>query len=195
MKWIQLPQTLHLNVVREQGQIVLFLEGFSFTFGKKKKRNPKTKKIQTRYWKQSTSAYEPEDRRFLSTRPVNKSFTEEETKCLICEKLFEHPNQLKTHTKLHSFPYHCIQCEKGFTSQSGELLLHNRSHTGETPYTCIQCGKGFSSKSHLNVHMRSHTGERPYLCSECPKRFLTLNCLKRHTLSHNGVKPFKPACY
>uniref|UniRef100_A0A8D3CQT3 C2H2-type domain-containing protein n=1 Tax=Scophthalmus maximus TaxID=52904 RepID=A0A8D3CQT3_SCOMX len=175
--------------------------------GKKRERKQKRDNLEN---KERRRRKEPagEDKRFLSMRAENKIFTEEETKCLTCEKVFEHPNQLKTHRKLHGFRYHCGQCEKGFTTgitrhmqmhrgeknylcttcgksflSSGELLLHNRSHTGELPYTCPRCGKGFSSKSHLNVHTRSHTGERPYLCTECPKRFLTLNCLKRHTLN------------
>uniref|UniRef100_A0A3B3DBH7 Zinc finger protein 436-like n=1 Tax=Oryzias melastigma TaxID=30732 RepID=A0A3B3DBH7_ORYME len=160
------------------------------------------------------------DKRFLSMRPVNKNFSEEETKCQLCEKVFEHPNHsLNQHKRLHAGPtnlcnicgknfskngfvrhmqmhkgeknYLCTTCGKSFFS-SGELHMHDRTHTGETPYTCIHCGKGFSCKGHLTVHLRSHTGERPYACLDCPKRFLTVNCLKRHALKNNKIRFLKP---
>ncbi|XP_047245127.1 zinc finger and SCAN domain-containing protein 2-like [Girardinichthys multiradiatus] len=156
-----------------------------------------------------------EDKRFLSTRPVKKIFTEEETKCLTCEKTFEHPNQLKTHVKLHSFRYSCIQCEKGFTSQSGyyhhqrlhkrgrefkckecnkgflcsySLKQHERLHDGPTNF-CAICGRNFSKNGFIR-HMQMHRGERNFLCTTCGKAFLSSGELRLHNRSHTGEMPY-----
>ncbi|XP_041820143.1 zinc finger protein 773-like isoform X2 [Chelmon rostratus] len=156
-----------------------------------------------------------EDKRFLSMRPVTKNFTEKETKCLECEKVFEHPNQLKTHMKLHSFPYRCSQCEKGFTSPSG-YYQHQRLHKRGRIFVCSQCNKGFLcnyslkqhqrlhqgpsnlcpicgkgfSKAGITRHMQMHRGERNYLCTTCGKSFLSSGELLLHTRSHTGEMPY-----
>ncbi|TKS90855.1 Zinc finger protein ZFMSA12A [Collichthys lucidus] len=156
-----------------------------------------------------------EDKRFLSTRPVTVNFTEEETKCPKCEKVFEHPNQLKTHLKLHSFPHHCSQCEKGFTSPSG-YYQHQRLHKRGRIFICSQCNKGFLcnyslrqherlhegptnlcticgkafSKAGITRHMQMHRGERNYLCTTCGKSFLSSGELLLHTRSHTGEMPY-----
>ncbi|XP_073336835.1 uncharacterized protein [Pagrus major] len=156
-----------------------------------------------------------EDKRFLITRPVTKNFTEEETKCTKCEKVFEHPNQLKAHMKLHSFAYHCSQCEKGFTSSSGyyqhqrlhkrgrificsqcnkgflcsySLKQHERLHEGPSTL-CTICGKGFS-KAGITRHMQMHRGERNFLCTTCGKSFLSSGELLLHNRSHTGEMPY-----
>lgn len=156
-----------------------------------------------------------EDKRFLSNRPIRKTFTEDETKCAKCDKVFEHPNQLKTHVRLHSFPYSCIQCEKGFTSLSGyyqhqrlhkkgrnftcgkckktflcsySLRQHERLHEGPSTL-CNVCGKGFS-KTGITRHMRMHLGKRNYLCTTCGKCFLSSGELLLHTRSHTGETPY-----
>ncbi|TNM91335.1 hypothetical protein fugu_019715 [Takifugu bimaculatus] len=154
------------------------------------------------------------DRRFLITRPVNKNFTEKDTKCPKCEKVFELPNQLTTHMRLHSFPYSCIQCEKGFISLSG-YYQHQRAHKRGRKFICSQCNKGFlcnySLKQHQRLHegpsntcticgkglsksgfvrhMQMHKGEKNYLCTVCGKSFLSSGELLLHTRSHTGEVP------
>ncbi|CAI5636030.1 unnamed protein product [Oreochromis niloticus] len=176
---------------------------------KQKKDNVENK--ERRRWKEPAQ----EDGRFLSTRPVNKNFTEKETKCPICEKFFEHPNQLKTHMKLHSFPYRCSQCEKGFTSPSG-FYQHQRLHKRGRIFICNQCNKGFLcryslkqherlhdgptnlcnicgkwfSKAGITRHMQMHRGEKNYLCTTCGKSFLSSGELLLHTRSHTGETPY-----
>ncbi|XP_031715166.1 zinc finger protein 2-like isoform X1 [Anarrhichthys ocellatus] len=156
-----------------------------------------------------------EDKRFLSTRPVDKNFSEEETKCLKCEKVFELPNQLKAHMKLHSFTYCCTQCEKGFTSPSG-YYQHQRLHKRGRIFVCSQCDKGFLcryslkqherlhegptnlcticgksfSKAGITRHMQMHKGEKNYLCTMCGKSFLSSGELLLHTRSHTGEMPY-----
>lgn len=156
-----------------------------------------------------------EDKRFLSARPVTKNFTEEETKCSKCGKVFEHPNQLKTHLRLHSYSYSCGQCEKGFTSLSGyyqhqrlhkkgrnftcskckkgflcsySLKQHERLHEGPSTL-CTICGKGFS-KTGITRHMQMHRGEKNYLCTTCGKSFLSSGELLLHTRTHTGEMPY-----
>ncbi|XP_076015055.1 uncharacterized protein LOC143007546 isoform X2 [Genypterus blacodes] len=156
-----------------------------------------------------------EDRRFLSTRPVNKNFTPDETKCPKCSKAFELPNQLKTHMKLHTLPHHCSQCEKGFTSKSG-YYQHQRLHKRGRIFTCGHCNKGFLCNSALRQHerlhegpthlctvcgkrlskaafvrhMQKHKGEKNYLCTTCGKSFLSSGELLLHTRSHTGETPY-----
>ncbi|XP_054595694.1 zinc finger protein 566 isoform X3 [Nothobranchius furzeri] len=156
-----------------------------------------------------------EDKRFLSTRPVIKNFTEEDIKCATCEKVFEHPNQLRNHTKLHSFQFICIQCEKGYQSQS-RLYHHQRLHNKSRKVTCKQCNKGFScsksleqheclqdgptnicsicdknfSKSGFLRHMQMHRGERNFLCTTCGKTFLSSGELVLHNRTHTGELPY-----
>uniref|UniRef100_A0A1A7WAJ3 C2H2-type domain-containing protein n=2 Tax=Iconisemion striatum TaxID=60296 RepID=A0A1A7WAJ3_9TELE len=181
------------------------------------KKNEQERKEGSSKKKSRQSPKEPtgEDKRFLSTRPVIKNFTEEDIKCSTCEKVFEHPNQLKNHIKLHSFQYICIQCEKGYESQS-KLHNHQKLHNKGPKVTCELCNKGFScskslkqheclqdgttnlcsicdknfSKSGFQRHMQMHRGERNFLCTTCGKTFLSSGELVLHNRTHTGELPY-----
>ncbi|CAH0716199.1 unnamed protein product, partial [Brenthis ino] len=125
--------------------------------------------------------------------------------CDVCNKKFHRRDNLKSHMKVHNSPGEsggnaskntclCLYCGRSF-SNSSNLIVHMRRHTGEKPYKCDFCGKGFPRSSDLQCHRRSHTGEKPCICGVCGKAFSRSNKLSRHMRVHTGVKPYKcPYC-
>lgn len=48
---------------------------------------------------------------------------------------------------------------------------------------CNLCGRAFTQSNDLALHMRRHTGARPYACGMCPARFIQSGQLKAHRRS------------
>ncbi|XP_053137095.1 zinc finger protein 154-like [Hemicordylus capensis] len=94
------------------------------------------------------------------------------------------------HNRTHTGekPHTCMECGMSFRT-SGNLHLHHRIHAGEKPHKCMECGKSFRSSGKLNLHHRTHTGEKPHQCLECGKSFSERVAVKSHHRTHTGEKP------
>ncbi|XP_062563474.1 zinc finger protein 569-like isoform X2 [Armigeres subalbatus] len=111
--------------------------------------------------------------------------------CVYCGRAFSNSSNLIVHLRRHTGerPYKCDICDKGFP-RSSDLQCHRRTHTGEKPCLCTICGKGFSRSNKLVRHMRIHTGTRPYACTYCDRSFTQSNDLTLHIRRHTGEKPY-----
>ncbi|XP_071532705.1 uncharacterized protein [Panulirus ornatus] len=115
-------------------------------------------------------------------------------KCPLCEKAFKLPRYLQLHMRtVHCWKneqFLCEICNKVLTDKRN-LVIHMKSHMGETKTTCEICGKQFNRKSYLWTHMRVHTNQRPYGCNYCSKWFKQYSTWKNHERTHTGEKPYK----
>lgn len=111
--------------------------------------------------------------------------------CQQCGRLFSNSRDLVVHQRSHTGErlFHCPLCKKPFLHLH-QLKTHQRVHTGEKPFSCTQCGKRFSQSSHIKRHMSVHTGEKRYSCSLCGKRFSQACSLKVHQAVHTGERPY-----
>ena len=89
-----------------------------------------------------------------------------------------------------SKPFQCLECKKGFSTQSGyakHQQLHCTNQIQKT-FSCNYCNKGYTSLSALKMHIRTHT--LPCKCETCGKSFSRPWLLQGHVRTHTGEKPF-----
>ncbi|XP_021931001.1 histone-lysine N-methyltransferase PRDM9-like isoform X2 [Zootermopsis nevadensis] len=110
--------------------------------------------------------------------------------CEYCQRAFNTPSQLTTHSWTHTKPYSCTDCQARFSTK-GNLIVHSRRHSGERPYSCPSCDASFSTKGNLKRHVKSHSGEKPWQCTQCGSRFTEKKSLKVHMRRHTGERPYQ----
>ncbi|XP_062977825.1 paternally-expressed gene 3 protein-like [Elgaria multicarinata webbii] len=109
--------------------------------------------------------------------------------CTYCGKICNYKTNMIIHERTHTGekPYKCSECGKCF-STNGNLVIHLQTHTGEKPYECPMCRKRFISRTNLTNHKRMHTGEKHFKCSECRQGFVRRSQLVTHLRTHTGEK-------
>lgn len=113
--------------------------------------------------------------------------------CITCEKVFSTPHGLEVHVRRsHSGtrPFGCNICRKTF-GHAVSLEQHMNVHSQEKSFECKMCGKSFKRSSTLSTHLLIHSDTRPYPCQYCGKRFHQKSDMKKHTYIHTGEKPHK----
>ncbi|KAJ8390015.1 hypothetical protein AAFF_G00111760 [Aldrovandia affinis] len=113
--------------------------------------------------------------------------------CITCDKVFSTPHGLEVHVRRsHSGtrPFGCSICRKTF-GHAVSLEQHMNVHSQERSFECKMCGKTFKRSSTLSTHLLIHSDTRPYPCQFCGKRFHQKSDMKKHTYIHTGEKPHK----
>ncbi|XP_037121283.1 zinc finger protein Gfi-1b [Syngnathus acus] len=113
--------------------------------------------------------------------------------CITCDKVFSTPHGLEVHVRRsHSGtrPFGCSICRKTF-GHAVSLEQHMNVHSQEKSFECKMCGKSFKRSSTLSTHLLIHSDTRPYPCQFCGKRFHQKSDMKKHTYIHTGEKPHK----
>ncbi|XP_049630027.1 zinc finger protein Gfi-1b isoform X2 [Suncus etruscus] len=113
--------------------------------------------------------------------------------CIKCNKAFSTPHGLEVHVRRsHSGmrPFSCDICGKSF-GHAVSLEQHMLVHSQERTFECRMCGKAFKRSSTLSTHLLIHSDTRPYPCQFCGKRFHQKSDMKKHTYIHTGEKPHK----
>ena len=84
----------------------------------------------------------------------------------------------------------CNQCRYA-SSNSGNLRIHLKIHSGEKSNKCKQCDYASSDTHVLRTHSKMHSGEKSNKCKQCDYASSWAGSLKTHLRTHSGEKSNK----
>ena len=89
-------------------------------------------------------------------------------------------------------PHVCSWCDKRYTRRE-ELVVHERTHTGELPFQCLVCGRAFRRRSLLKRHSLIHQSSenKNIICDVCGAKFSCRSYLRRHKIIHSEDVPYR----
>ncbi|CAH2085856.1 unnamed protein product [Euphydryas editha] len=138
----------------------------------------------TRHVRRSHNEY------FLSERAEKGRV--ENVPCPVCKQMYLRSN-LRAHLLTHSGkrPYHCIICNKAFTTK-WNLKLHRWTHLSRSakPFKCNLCKGAFIRHTDYVSHMNAHKSVRPYTCNYCGCQFIRKYNCQRHVREHEMAKKY-----
>ncbi|KAJ2940176.1 hypothetical protein O0L34_g11740 [Tuta absoluta] len=99
----------------------------------------------------------------------------------------------KQHVPIVDKAFNCDKCDRQFKANWMLKEHIQRDHEKKKLNVCEHpgCGQKFYKKGDLVVHNRYHTGERPFKCEICARSFPQLSHLKRHERSVDCTKKAK----
>ncbi|XP_026498500.2 uncharacterized protein LOC113402456 [Vanessa tameamea] len=128
---------------------------------------------------------------FLADKATEKGRMEN-VPCPVCKQMYLRSN-LRAHLLTHSGkkPYHCIICNKAFTTK-WNLKLHRWTHLSRSakPFKCTLCKGAFIRQSDYVSHMNAHKSVRPYTCNYCGCQFIRKYNCQRHVREHEMAKKY-----
>ncbi|KAL3842136.1 hypothetical protein ACJMK2_020184 [Sinanodonta woodiana] len=102
--------------------------------------------------------------------------------CDICGKECFTKFQLRDHKLVHfeETPFVCEHCGSGFKSRTSLNSHVFHRHSSVRRHQCNQCPKTFKTRTQLLVHDRTHSGEKPFHCPQCHYKSTTRGNMRLH---------------
>lgn len=135
----------------------------------------------------------------LSYVNISTECTEQDRRCLVCNKSFESTSNLYVHMSIKHKghrPYRCQFCGKSFTQLDTMRVHQSLEHSDmANPYSCTMCKQQVVGSSHdLAEHMKN-AHQKSHKCRWCIKCFSRLNELIKHESTHNNAtNRSQPTC-
>lgn len=130
--------------------------------------------------------------RHMKTQHADKSVF----KCSDCNKEFGKPNEMVSHSMVHSNQVNEVDGNgpASLTQSESEFITLSCQDVGKVQYNCVKCSQSFKILDQAREHMYIHTGEKPYKCEQCGRKFVKKECLANHVRNFHDPNQEEHKC-